>query len=124
MDHSKLFYSREFYTIASKGLITPGGYILFHDVLEKAGMAWKECELICLAFGFSWQVVEDVPGGLAAVKRSLGGVPAKGLPQLTVRLQVEMLRAGRGLKAGLYHALCWLGQRRQRTREARRAQIV
>lgn len=87
-------------------------------------MAWKECGLICLAFGFSWQVVEDVPGGLAAVKRSLGGVPAKALLKLGARLEVEILRASRALKARLYHALCWLGQRRQRTREARRAQIV
>ncbi len=124
VDHHEPLYPREFYTIVSRGLIVSGGVVLFHDVFQKAEKAWKECELICRAFGFSSQIVDDIPGGLAVVERSLGGVPAKGLPQLTVRLQVEMLRAVRGLKAGLYHALCWLGQRRQRTREARRAQIV
>jgi len=105
VDHYKPLYFREFYEIASKGLIAPGGYILFHDVFEKAEKAWKECKLICWAFGFSWQIVDIVPGGLGVVERSVSGIQRKTSAELTARLQVEILRGSRRLKMILTHSI-------------------
>jgi hypothetical protein len=112
VDHSKPFYSREFYTIASKGLIAPGGYILFHDVLEKAEAVWRECEVICQAFGFSWQIVEDVPGGLAAVKPGGATLPKVGLGMLFARSQIKVKLIGRSLRQNLRGMLGKVGRKR------------
>jgi hypothetical protein len=111
VDHSKPFYSREFYTIASKGLIAPGGYILFHDVLEKAEAAWKECKLICQAFEFSWQIVEDVPGGLAVVKPSGASLPKESFRRLFARSQIKVILIVRCLKESLPSMLCKFGNK-------------
>lgn len=70
LDHEKRLYSREFLTIARQQLLSHEGYILFHDVSGKARAAWKVCTTIAQVYGYSWSVVQDVPGGLAVMRRS------------------------------------------------------
>ena len=112
VDHSKPFYSREFYTISCNGFIAPGGYILFHDVSEKAEAAWKECKLICQAFGLSWQIVEDVPGGLAVVRLDETTLPKAGLRRLFARSQIKVILIGRSLRESLRNMLGKVGRKR------------
>ena len=67
IDHYKPLYLRDFYTIARRKLVSPDGYVLFHDVLGRAKSVWEQCKKICIAFGFKWEIVDSVPGGLAVV---------------------------------------------------------
>lgn len=105
LDHAKQFYAREFYTLISKDMLSLDGYILLHDVLEKAEPAWKECEWICRSFNFTWQIVEDIPGGLAVVKRNLGTLIDSRFYQLSFRCKVECIRFLRSFKEKLIKGL-------------------
>ncbi len=99
IDHHKLLYPREFSILINRGMISSGGYVFFHDVLAKAAWVWKECQLMCRAHGSSWQIIEEVPAGLAVVKRNARdsvGTPwsrLSGLVQLNLFLFMRMLRA-------------------------------
>jgi hypothetical protein len=112
VDHYKPFYFREFYEIASKGWIAPGGYILFHDVLEKAEAAWKECKVVCQAFGFTWQIVRDVPGGLALVKPNEARLRKMSLQRLFSRSQLKAIQIRRSLMGSLRSVLHEVRKRR------------
>ncbi len=68
VDHYKPLYPRDFETIVRRQILSYDGYILFHDVLGKAAGVWKECQKICAAFGYSWEVVSEVPAGLAVAR--------------------------------------------------------
>lgn len=68
VDHFKPLYPRDFETIARRQILSADGYLLFHDVLNKAAGVWKDCQKICAAFGYSWQIVSEVPSGLAVVR--------------------------------------------------------
>jgi predicted O-methyltransferase YrrM len=105
VDHYKPLYFREFYEIASKRFLAPGGYILFHDVTQKAEKAWRQCKFICRAFGFSWQIVETVPGGLAVAERSAEAFQTKSLAQVAARVELEVLRGSHRLQSILAYPI-------------------
>ena len=69
VDHYKPLYARELLIILRHRLISPGGYILFHDVLGEASGAWKDCARVCDAYGYVWSIAQDVPEGLALVRQ-------------------------------------------------------
>lgn len=69
VDHYKPLYLREFYGIVKNDLLDPEGYILFHDVLERASKIWVKCQNLCDLFGFSWEIINEIPGGMAVVRK-------------------------------------------------------
>jgi len=85
IDHYKPLYPRDFYTIASRQLTRDGGYVLFHDVLGRAANEWRECQLICMAFGYTWRIIPEIPGGLAVAQRTSRRNPLTILKQAVAR---------------------------------------
>lgn len=69
IDHHKSVYPRECRTLMKRELVSREGCILFHDVLGKARDAWKECIPIVRAWGYSWMIADEVPAGVAVVRR-------------------------------------------------------
>lgn len=92
IDHFKPLYPREFHTVVTRGLLSDGGVVLLHDVLGNATREWAECRQICEALGYEWEVTDEVPQGLAIVRRG-------GAPKLGARVLVEARHAYRELRA-------------------------
>jgi CheY-like chemotaxis protein len=70
IDHAKPLYPRECRTLLRRHMLSPRGYMLFHDVLAKASLSWLRCASICRAYGYAWDIANQVPGGLAVVSKS------------------------------------------------------
>jgi predicted O-methyltransferase YrrM len=87
LDHEKRLYPREFLTIARRQLLSREGYILFHDVSGRAHTAWKVCTTIAQVYGYSWSVVQGIPGGLAVIRRSTS---QQGITSFRQRLRLGM----------------------------------
>jgi predicted O-methyltransferase YrrM len=70
LDHYKAKYPLDLYIICARGLLSADGTILVHDVLAHAASAWRICERVCRAFGYTWTIDRAVPNGAAIVRRS------------------------------------------------------
>ena len=103
IDHFKPLYPREFRTILRLGLASADAHVLFHDVLGRAEREWVACRRLCDAFGFTWEIRDDVPGGLAVARRD-AALPTGGPRRLAGRLAVDAglaYRRARSAAAGL-----------------------
>ena len=108
IDHSKSLYPREFRTLVRRGLVSPYGYTMFHDVLGEAREVWRDCVVIARSSGYSWSIVSEIPEGLAVVRQ-------EGLPQGITWLQcVE--RHLVDLRISIRQARSAIGRLRQRIR--------
>jgi predicted O-methyltransferase YrrM len=103
IDHYKPLYPRELRTLVRRGLVSPEGCILFHDVLGKARDVWQDCIVIGRAYGYAFSIVREVPEGLAVVRRD------RSAPSLTV---------GEHLRLPVVHSKIFLRQVRERIRRA------
>ena len=92
LDHYKPLYPRELFTILDRGLVSPGGVILIHDVLGRAARVWRQCRRICDAFNCTVELVPDVVGGLAAVQAA---EPGPAWERWAARGEVEVRRLTR-----------------------------
>jgi len=89
IDHYKPLYARELFSLLSQELLAETAYILLHDVLAKAEQAWKDCQVICEAFGLRWEIVEGVPGGLAVVRKErVAYVGCSGWRRMALRVRL------------------------------------
>ncbi len=70
VDHLKQWYPRELLTILSHDLIAAEGYVLLHDIAGRASAFEADCRRIALAYSYEWSTTDEVPEGLAVVKRS------------------------------------------------------
>jgi SAM-dependent methyltransferase len=68
IDHVKKLYPRTLLLIFARRLVAPEGVILLHDVLGCAAGPWRRCIAICSTFGYCWEIVDDVPGGVAIIR--------------------------------------------------------
>lgn len=89
IDHHKPLYSRDLATVLSRGLLKPGGFLLLHDMSQKASPFRDECEIVCRAHGRELMIVPSVPGGLAVASRS-----GAGAARLTSRERSRLLWLG------------------------------
>jgi predicted O-methyltransferase YrrM len=97
IDHVKGLYPRELETLLARRLVTAGGVILLHDVLEKAAEAWVQCARLCTKFHCGWRIDEGVPAGLAIVSVANGAprfTSAMARMRLGSRFLVRRLSAG------------------------------
>jgi len=97
VDHYKPLYPREFLTIIKRQLLSPQGYILFHDVLERASKAWVQCRNMCDMFGYSWEMDDNVPGGLAVVRKKSNHTRSQCFLKMAYA-QTVILKTGAGMK--------------------------
>jgi hypothetical protein len=69
IDHDKRLYPRDLRTVLQRDLVSADGLVLLHDVLGKARRVWHDCLVIARAYGWSPQIVDEVPEGLAVLRR-------------------------------------------------------
>lgn len=95
VDHVKRLYPEALRVILSRSLIARGGCILLHDVENKASEAWYSCVRICRAFGYQYELLPDVPEGLALLRPGADTGHARirtGLYQAAVRVGLAARR--------------------------------
>jgi predicted O-methyltransferase YrrM len=107
IDHDKRLYPRDLRTVLRRNLVSPSGVVLLHDVLGKARRVWHDCVAIARNYGWSPELVVEVPEGLAVLRRERRNgsmAPAERLPlwgavfRILARQLRDRLRAsGRGL---------------------------
>ena len=106
IDHDKRLYPRDLRTVLRRNLVSPSGVVLLHDVLGKARRVWHDCVAIARNYGWSAELVDEVPEGLAVLRRERGDgsmAPAQRLPLwgavfriLGRQLLATMRASGRG----------------------------
>ena len=102
VDHYKPLYPREFRAILALGLASDSAYVLFHDVLGRAEREWEECKLLCEAFGFSWAIRADVPGGLAVARRDAAvRASTSAARRLRARVTIDAILGLRAVRAAV-----------------------
>lgn len=69
IDHDKRLYPRDLRTVLQRDLVSPTGVVLLHDVLGKARRVWQDCLVIARRYGWSPEIVDEVPEGLAVLRR-------------------------------------------------------
>jgi predicted O-methyltransferase YrrM len=69
IDHDKRLYPRDLRTVLERELVSVDGLVLLHDVLGKARRVWHDCLAIAHAYGWSPEIVDEVPEGLAVLRR-------------------------------------------------------
>jgi len=72
IDHYKPKYAFDLYDICARELLSADGAIVLHDVLGSGAAAWRDCQPVCRAFGYGWEIDADVPQGAAVVRRGPG----------------------------------------------------
>jgi predicted O-methyltransferase YrrM len=88
LDHYKAKYPLDLYIVFARRLLSPGGTILVHDVLAHAAGAWTICERVCAAFGYTWTIDDEVPNGVAIVRK--GGAPPHSTRARIIGLEVGL----------------------------------
>ncbi len=69
LDHLKQLYPRELKLIFSNNMLASNGIIMAHDILDKASEPWKKCVRLCARHGYTWEIYEEIPAGLAVIKK-------------------------------------------------------
>lgn len=105
IDHDKRLYPRDLRTVLRRDLVSADGLVLLHDVLGKARRVWHDCLAIARAYGWSPQIVDEVPEGLAVLRRqpstpSPGGRIALGRAVARIHAR-ELTDAARALRRTL-----------------------
>jgi predicted O-methyltransferase YrrM len=101
IDHDKRVYPRDLRTVLRRGLVAPAGVVLLHDVLGKARRVWPDCVAIARAYGWSPEILDEVPEGLAVLRRDAPGslavgqrrAPGGALLRIVARELTDRLRA-------------------------------
>ncbi|MBN1980892.1 MAG: hypothetical protein JW795_05135 [Chitinivibrionales bacterium] len=69
IDHLKKLYPRALKSIIKKNLLADKGTIFLHDVLKRAEKAWMRCASICKLNHLTYEILSDIPAGLAVVEK-------------------------------------------------------
>lgn len=68
IDHLKKLYPRTLLLVFARQLLADDGAVLMHDVLDRAADPWRSCIRICSAFGYCWEIRDEVPGGVGVIR--------------------------------------------------------
>lgn len=88
-DHYKPKYPIDLYHVFSRDLLRDGGAIILHDVLTHAAPDWVVCREVCAAFGYRWDIHDEVSQGAAVVSRGTP-IDAGGWRQSAVGARVRL----------------------------------